>query len=277
MNAEKIPDYFVDTHCHINLIVHQEFNVHLSKQHIEDAQQIIAQAHKAHVRYIINVGTGIIDTQNCIALAQRYPELFVVAGLHPNDLTSSWHQEFAQICTLVKNAAELRIVGIGETGIDCYRSREKLPYQIDAFKAHIELALEHNLAIVVHTRQAAHETLQVLENYKNNLQKLIMHCYPYDLAIAQEIIAWGGSLGIGGPITYTNNNQLRGVVRAIDLSSLVLETDAPYLPPQHMRGKQNNPAQIPVIAQEVARIKQVPLQEVAQSTSQNARTIFGLP
>jgi len=277
MSYTDSSNYFVDTHCHLNLVVNPQFNVPLDEQQIKAAQEIITRAHQAHVQYIINIGTGIIDTKNCIALAQRYPELFVVAGLHPNDLTDSWRQEFAQISTLAKNAQKLRIVGIGETGIDCYRSREKLSYQVDAFKAHIELALEHNLAIVVHTRKAAQETLDILELYKNNLQKLVMHCYPYDLAIAKKIISWGGFLGIGGPVTYPGSTQLQEVVREIDLKHIVLETDAPYLPPQHMRGKQNDPAQLRAIAQEVAHIKDSSLEEVARVTSTNAHIIFNIP
>lgn len=269
-----ISNYFIDTHCHLNLLVNPEFNVPLREEDLESAQKYINQAQQNNVQIIINIGTGIIDTQNCIALAKRYQNLFVVAGLHPNDLTSNWQKEFAELEKLVKNKTENKIVGIGETGIDLYRTKEKLNLQIDSFKAHIELALAHDLAIIVHTRAAAQETLTVLEEYKNNLSHCIIHCYPYDIDFARTVTEFGCYLGVGGPITYPNNKQLPAVVQAISLEHIVLETDAPYLPPQHMRGQKNTPAQISVIAQEVARIKKISITVVAQQTTANAKKIF---
>ena len=269
--------YLIDTHCHLNLIINPTFNEPAQEPHLQMAATYIDQAHLAHVKKIINVGTGIIDTQNCIALAQRYPNLFVVAGLHPNDLAHDWHHDFQQIKEFAKHALQHKIVGIGETGIDCYRSTDKLQYQIDSFKAHIELALTYNLAIAIHTRKAPQETLQVLSEYKNNLKNFIIHCYPYDLDFAQTIIDWNGSFGIGGPVTYPNNTKLQEVVQAIDLKHIVLETDAPYLPPQTIRGQQNTPAQLRTIAQKVAQLKNISLEKVAHITSVNANALFNLP
>ncbi len=270
-------NYFIDTHCHLNLLINPTFGVPLSEQNLIHAQEYIQEAKQNNVEIIANVGTGIIDTQNCIALAQHYQNLFVIAGLHPNDLTDNWREDFEFIKKFVTNKSENKIVGVGETGIDRYRTSEKLAIQIDSFKAHIELALEHELAIVVHTRAAAQETLVVLEEYKKDNMCCIIHCYPYDIDFAKTVTSFGCYLGIGGPVTYPNNKQLPAVVQTIDLAYIVLETDAPYLPPQHMRGQKNTPAQIFVIAQEVARIKKVALAVVAQQTTANAEKIFKLP
>jgi TatD DNase family protein len=268
--------YLVDTHCHLNLLVNPTFNTSLTDQHLKQAAPFIEAAQQENVLKIINVGTSIIDSQNCIALAQRYSNLFVAVGLHPSDISANWHDDFKQITTWAQQAKEHAIVAIGETGLDCYRSRENLPQQLASFKAHIELALTHNLAIIVHTRAAAEETLNVLHEYKKELSRCVIHCYPYDRTFAQEALSCRCFLGIGGPITYPKNVQLQTVVQEIDLSHIVLETDAPYLPPQIIRGQKNSPMHIRTIAQAIADLKNTSLEEVASITTHNASSVFRL-
>lgn len=270
-------DYaLVDTHCHLNLIVKPTFNEPLTDEQITHAGMFVENAHRNHVHQIINIGTSIIETQNCITLAKKYRGLYAVAGIHPNDLTVDWHAEFAQLEQLVINNKS-RVVGIGETGVDKYRPGYDLQRQLDAFCAHIELALKHDLAIVVHTRTAADETLEVLQKYKNEPVRGVIHCYPYDTAWAQEALDLHYVLGIGGPLTYPKSIQLQELIQQIDLTTFVLETDAPYLPPQSIRGKQNTPAHIPEIARMVAQLKQISFEEVALATTITARTLFRLP
>lgn len=278
MNIQQPPQscYFVDSHCHLNLIVNSTFNASLTKEQIANAALFIEQAQQANVQKIINVGTSIIDCQNCITLAQEYANLFVVVGLHPSDIAADWRSEFEQIKILAARAKEYAIVGIGETGVDCHRTRENLPQQLASFRAHIELALEYDLAIVIHSRQAPEETMSVLREYKKDLKRCVLHCYAYDLDFAHEAIACKCSLGIGGPVTYPKNIQLHTVVREIDLSHIILETDAPFLPPQIIRGKQNTPAHIHTIAQAVAALKETTLEEVACTTTHNVNNIFRL-
>jgi TatD DNase family protein len=149
--------------------------------------------------------------------------------------------------------------------------------QRDAFKAQIELALEHNLALVVHSRDAYDETLKILEEYKNNSMRATMHCFSYDQAFANIVTSWGFVLGIGGPITYPKNNELRNVVLNADLKNIVLETDAPFLPPQVIRGKQNHPKEIATIAQYIAELRGETFDVIAQQTTDNALKLFNLP
>lgn len=171
---------------------------------------------------------------------------------------------------------ENKIVGIGECGMDMHYPDYNLARQRDAFKAQIELALEHNLALVIHSRDAYDETLRILEEYKNNITHAVMHCFSYDQAYADTVTAWNFFLGIGGTVTYPKNNDLRSIVQNINLKHIVLETDAPFLPPQTMRGKQNHPQFIAIIAEYIAQLRGESFDAIANQTTDNALQLFGL-
>src|SRR6266404_8926505 len=179
----------IDTHCHINMMVKNSFDTPLEKSDIPKAQVIITQAHEARVSLIINVGTRKIENQNCILLAQTFDSVFATVGIHPND-SDTWQEDVVLIKKWLHNIKENKIVGIGECGIDLHYPDYNLNRQRDAFKAQIELALEHDLALVVHSRDAYDETLRMLEEYKNNLSHAVMHCFSYDQAFATTVTDW---------------------------------------------------------------------------------------
>jgi len=265
----------IDTHCHLDLIVQPEFDVLLTAQQISAVQHIINDAANSDVSPLIMVGSSLPSSINSVACAHAYPTIFASIGLHPDDTKdSSWRDRFNELKKLLSNDAQKKIVAIGECGLDYYREHNKA-IQTDGFKAQIELALEHDLALVVHSRNAGDDTLRILEPYVPNLRATI-HCYSYDAAFATQAISWNFYLGLGGTITYPKNEALRQVAASVPLTSIVLETDAPFLPPQHMRGKPNHPAQIKVIAQFLANLRQQPLAQIAQHTTQNAKQLFKL-
>jgi TatD DNase family protein len=265
---------FVDTHCHIDVMVKKEFNVPMTADDIAHAQNIIDDSKRVRVNHIINVGTSVVESSNCIALAHAYPQAISAAiGIHPNDCSAAWKEDLKALRSLLRANLE-HVVAIGECGLDFHYPDFNIQRQKDAFKAQIELALTHQKALIVHTRDAGDETLLVLQEYKNDISAGIIHCFSEDHAFAQTVIEWGFSLGIGGTVTYPKNNILRDIVQHTDLAHIVLETDAPFLPPQTMRGKQNSPAQIPTIAQFIATLKGVSLQTVAQHTTRTAARIF---
>lgn len=276
MEQAKKELQMIDTHCHINMMIKKDFDVALQQDEIKNATTILNDAAQQNVTRIINVGTSLVESTNCIALAQTYPCLYATIGIHPNDCTSSWQQDFKELKQLMKKKEILKIVGIGETGLDRHYPDYNLKRQQDAFKAHIELSLENNVGLVVHTRDARDETLRSLEEFKGQINQGIIHCFSEDKEFAKQVIDWKFVLGIGGTITYPKNLYLRDIVSNTSLEHMVLETDAPFLPPQIIRGKQNNPAQIKTIAEYIAHLKETTLEEVAQKTTKNAFRIFNL-
>lgn len=264
----------IDTHCHINVIVKESFDTPLNDSELNAADHIIQAAMQAKVTTIINVATSLIESKNCILLAQRFPSVYATVGIHPNDLGTDWKKQLRQIQMLINNKEHNKIVGIGECGLDMHYEQYDLQQQIDAFRMQIELALAHNLALVVHTRDARDETLRVLQEYKGQIKRGIIHCFSEDLSFAQTVIEWDFAIGIGGTITYPKNEKLRIVGRDVPLSAIVLETDAPFLPPQSMRGKKNMPEYMVQTAHYLATLRQTSFEEVAAVTTKRAKEIF---
>lgn len=265
----------IDTHCHINMMIKKDFDVPLQPSDLPLARTIIQQANKENVSVIINVGTRKIENSNCILLAQQFDTVFATVGIHPND-SDEWQEDFALLQKWVQKKEANKIVGVGECGMDMHYPDYNLSHQRDAFKAQIELALEHDLALIVHSRDAYDETLRILEEYKNNITRAVMHCFSYDQAYADTVTDWNFVLGIGGTVTYPKNNDLRSIVQNIDLKHIVLETDAPFLPPQTMRGKQNHPQYIVTIAEYIAQLRGESFDVIAQQTTLNAVALFNL-
>jgi TatD DNase family protein len=266
----------IDTHCHINMMVKKTFDTPLQNTDFILAKTIVDEAQEKNVSVIINVGTREIENHNCILLAQKFDAIYATVGIHPND-SDEWQHDIQKMKQWLTNKNASKIVGIGECGIDKHYPDYNLAKQRDAFKAQIELALEHDLTLIVHSRDAYDETLKILEEYKNQIKRATMHCFAYDQTFAAIVIEWGFVLGIGGTITYPKNDELRSVVQRIDIKHVVLETDAPFLPVQAMRGKQNHPQYIADIAEYIATLRGETFEYVAQETTKNALALFRLP
>lgn len=272
----------IDTHCQLNLMVKKDFNRSLTDAEISATKIIIDEAKTANVSTIVTIGSSPSESENCVRLAATYTNVYATIGLHPNDCTSTWRTELAEIKKLFSIPGAEKIVGIGEIGLDYYWPGFDKQQQKDLFNAQIELALEKDLPFVLHARDAHEDLLTELLRYKKDFAALsrptgVMHCFSYSAEFAQECIQLGLMLGIGGIITYPKNNVLREVVAALDLKNIVLETDAPFLPPQSIRGKPNHPAQIATIAHFLAGLRGIPFEELATQTTANACRLFRLP
>lgn len=268
--------FLIDTHCHINMMVKKTFDSPLTQENLNEARAIVQQADEHNVKVIINVGTSLVESRNCVVLAQENSAVFAAIGIHPNDLTSTWSADLKELATLLINKQGNKIVAIGECGLDRHYPDYNIQRQKDAFKAQIELALEHNLGLIVHTRDAYDETLRSLEEFKGQITRGVIHCFSEDQAFADTVIAWNFAIGLGGTLTYPKNNALRDIAKTVPLDSIILETDAPFLPVQNMRGKQNHPLYIEVIAQYLAELRAESVEEVASATSATALRIFGI-
>lgn len=253
---------FIDTHSHIYL-----------PQFDEDRALAVLRAEESKVNKIIlpNIDSGSVNANK--ALAQRYPETcFSLMGLHPTHVKENYREELE----VVYSELDTKFYkGVGEIGIDLYWDKTHIEAQKDAFQKQIEYALKKELPFVIHSRDSFDEVIEVLENINQSDYKGIFHAFSGDSKQAQKVIDMGFLIGIGGVLTF-KNSKLPEVVAQIDLNHIVLETDSPYLAPTPHRGKRNESSYIPLIAQKIADIKSINLQEVADVTSLNAINLFGL-
>ncbi|MGE0207454.1 MAG: TatD family hydrolase [Candidatus Babeliales bacterium] len=267
----------IDTHCHINIMIKKDFDVPLKPDDFTGAATIVKQAAHEHVNRIINVGTSVIESLNCIALARTFQDCYAAIGIHPNDLTKGWQKDMAALQKLLVDKERNKIIAIGEIGFDKHYPDFSIQQQKDAFKAQVELALTHNLPIIIHTRDAVQETVYALEEYKKEKNfRGVIHCFSEDQQFADYVIDIGFYVGIGGTLTYPKNEALREIFKKIKLEHIVLETDAPFLPPQIIRGKRNHPQYIKAIAEFLAELRATDFETIAQQTTTNAQKLFSI-
>lgn len=264
---------FVDTHCHLNMMTRKQPDTWLQENDFVAIQKVVEESKAKGVGKIVTVGTSLNETMNSVDIAKRFDGVFATAGIHPCDATEDWKQDFKTIKALVQGKQKNKIVGVGETGLDFYHKPFYKDRQLDVFKAHIELSIEYQLPLVIHMRDSCDEVLKTLEPYKDEITG-VMHCFLQEKSIADTVVSWGMYVGIGAPITYPKNDDLRALVKDLSIDQLVLETDAPFLPPQEFRGKMNYPYYIPLFAQMIADIKGISSEELAIITTRNAETLF---
>lgn len=271
----------IDTHCHMNIMVRNFENKEpfqpFNSQEIEQMKKFISDAQAQDVTQIINVGTNYTESFACVEIAKTFSNCFATIGLHPNDATDTWQNDMLNFKGLLLNKKENKIIGIGECGIDKHYPNYNLQQQEAVFHAQIQLAIENNLAIVVHSRDADQETYNVLAQYhgEKNFRGTI-HCFSSNEAYAQKYIDLGFVLGFGGTVTYPKNETLRNVAKMIPLEKIILETDAPFLSPQSVRGTKNNPANIRIIAEYIAQLRKENFEIITNTITTTTKNLFGI-
>ncbi len=251
---------FTDTHTHLYL---EEFD--------QDRREVIEKATGAGVRYMMlpNIDSTSISTM--LALADEFPaNCFPMMGLHPTSVKENFREELAIVENQLQNR---RFYGIGECGIDLYWDKTFAKEQEVVFRHHIELALSYNLPLIVHIRESFNEVIRILRDANKPDLRGIFHCFSGRPEQAKQAAGLGFSLGLGGVITF-KNNKMQETLKHVGMEHLVLETDAPFLAPMPYRGKRNDPSYIPLIAEKVAEIKGISVEEVARATTENARKLF---
>ncbi|CAN5715657.1 TatD family hydrolase [soil metagenome] len=251
----------IDSHCHLYV---QEFE--------EDLPLVMQRAMDAGVQKFYLPAIDSSTTRAMLKLEAAYPGVCIcMAGLHP----CSVKDDFEAALNLVKQQLnERKFAAIGEIGLDFYWDKTHLQQQYDAFHMQIELAIANQLPVVIHTRDAMKETLEVVSNYKGKI-KGIFHCFGGTIEEANQVIELGFLMGIGGVVTYKNAG-LAETIRHIDLKHIVLETDAPYLTPVPFRGKRNESSYLKYIQEKIAQAKNTSLEEVEAATTANALNLFAL-
>jgi TatD DNase family protein len=251
----------IDTHCHLDF---PPFD--------PDRDLVIQRAKEEGISYFINIGATLESSAAGCALAQKYPQIYASVGVHPHDADSFNCQAEARLRQL---ASEKKVVAIGETGLDYYRNLSSQDNQKRVFIKQMELAKDLKLPLVIHSRQAEKDVMQIL---KSALPlRAVVHCFSGDENFLKECLDCGFFISYTCNITYKKAQGLRDMVRLTPLDKLMLETDAPYLSPEGFRGKRNEPLQIKLLANEVGRIKGIGFAEIAEKTTQNAKDFFKLP
>lgn len=268
---------FIDTHLHFD-----------DERFQGDLDEVIQRALKEGVGLFISAGTDLSSTRNAIGLAEKFPAIYATAGVHPHSASSVRADSTPPLDACVQPSPGIlqqirelsfhpRVVAIGEVGLDFHYNFSPPDLQREAFRSCIALAIERDLPLVVHSREAGEETVRTLQESGKGKISGVLHAFSEDLRLAKAVIDLGFYLGITGIVTFKNAETLRKVVREVPLEKILLETDAPYLAPQPHRGKRNEPSYLPEVARRVADLKGVSLPEVEEVTSRNASTLFRIP
>ena len=253
---------FVDTHVHLN-----------ADQYDEDLQEVIDRALENNVTKMIVIGFDRKTIERAITLAEQYDFIYAVVGWHPVDAIDCTEEDLRWIEEL---AAHGKVVGIGETGLDYHWDKSPRDIQQEVFRKQIRLAKKVKLPIIIHNREATEDVLRILKEEGAEEVGGVMHCFGGSVETARESIAMNFMISLGGPVTFKNAKKPKEVAEAISLDHLLIETDAPYLAPHPYRGKRNEPSYVPLVAEEIARLKGISIEEVAAATTKNAEQFFKL-
>ena len=255
-----------DSHSHYN---DDKFNM--------DREEIIKETLLNGVSNFIVAGYNIESSKKAIEIAKSYDEIYAIVGISPNDLENVETKDDIDKCiNEIKNIAkDKKVVAIGEIGLDYYWNKENKELQKDMFIKQIEIANELDLPIVIHTREATIDTIEILKE-KNVNKKGIFHCCPLNKELIKEALKLDFYISLSGVITFKNVKNVEDIINMIPEDRLLIETDSPYLSPEPVRGKRNNSMNVKYVAEKIANIKNKTLEEVANITNKNAKMIFNI-
>ena len=252
-------NYFIDTHSHIDMIDDM------------DIDTIISEADKENVRKIIIPTINEDNFEHVLEICNKYNNVYCLIGIFPNEVKTWTDKTADNIRNIVKN--NNKVVGIGEIGLDYYWDTSYIELQKEIFIKQIKLANELNLPIAVHDREAHKDTFDILNEYNKN-SDVLLHCFSGSVEFSRECIKKGYYLALGGVVTFKNAKKMKDVAIDMPLDKLMLETDAPYLTPVPYRGKTNYPKYIPLIAKEIANLKNVDVNLIMAESTKNAEKVF---
>lgn len=255
----------IDTHAHYD-----------SDSFAEDRDLLLASMQENGIGLIVNSCASVDDLQDTIDLMNKYDFVYGAVGVHPDDADKMTAETLEEIRRLSHHE---KTVAIGEIGLDYYWHKEKEEHLVQQkmFRAQMDIAREEKLPFIIHSREAAEDTLNIVKEYMaGGMYGGIIHCFSYGKEIAREYLSRGLYLGIGGVVTFKNAKKLKEVVAYAPLEQLVLETDCPYLAPEPYRGKRNSSLYLPNVAAAIAEIKGISVEEVIAQTEENARNLLGL-
>ena len=237
----------------------------------EDRDVLLSSMRENGIEYIVNVGANLKSTAASIALAQKYPFIYAAAGVHPSDTGELDEERFLW---LKEQSRFEKVVAVGEIGLDYYWDSVAREVQKFWFKRQLDLAREIKKPVIIHSRDAAKDTFDIMT--AKNAEEIggVVHCYSYSPEMALDYVKMGFYIGIGGVVTFQNGKKMKEVVEAVPMEHILLETDSPYLSPEPNRGKRNTSLNLPYVAQKIAEIKGISYDEVVAVTAENAKKMY---
>lgn len=252
---------FIDSHCHLDKLDYE-------KNH-HDIADVITKAKANGVSHFLNVCVTLDEFPPMLEAIVPFPEIFASCGVHPLDLKGA-----VDSARLRELASHPRVVAIGETGLDYYYSKDTVALQHASFRTHIQVAKDLQKPLIIHTRDAREDTINILREEHAELCGGVLHCFTETLEMAEAAMDLGFYISISGIVTFKQAKELKDVVHALPLERLLIETDSPYLAPVPFRGKENQPAYVKHVAEYIAQLKGISVEEVAQQTSKNFFSLF---
>ncbi len=252
---------FVDSHCHLDF-----------PELRDDLTRVLDAMRDNDVTHALCIAVEMDAWPTVHAIARAHPNLYATVGVHPDYVDTAEPTE----AVLVAHAAQDKIVAIGETGLDYYRETGDLGWQRERFRTHIRAARTAGRPLVIHTRAAAADTLAIMREERAGDVGGVMHCFTETWAFAEQALELGFHVSFSGIVTFKNAGELKDVARRVPLDRMLIETDSPYLAPVPHRGKRNQPAWVRHVAEEIARLRELPLETIADATSANFFRLFGI-
>lgn len=257
------PPLLVDSHAHLEL-----------EPLVADVEAVVERASAAGVAYVVTVGIDLADAKSALALADRFERVFACVGFHPHNAKEADEEALLKIETVARHP---KVVGYGEIGLDFFRNHSPRDRQVEVFARQLVLAQKLAKPVVIHLRDAYRQGLDMLEEASPFPAGGIIHCFSGTEADAGRALDLGFHISIPGTVTYKKNDLLRSVVASLPEGRLLLETDCPFLAPEPLRGKDNEPAYIVHTARRVAEVRGVSFEDICRTTTKNAVRVFGLP
>lgn len=239
----------------------------------EDREELLIHMRERGIEYIVNVGASIASTAKTLELTEQYPFVYGAAGVHPSETAELTLKDMEWIREIANRE---KIVAIGEIGLDYYWPEPDREVQKKWFKEQLRLAEETGLPVIIHSRDAAADTLEILKEWDVHKTKGVIHCFSYTWEIAREYMNMDYYFGIGGVLTFKNAKKLKEAVMHIPMEKILLETDCPYLAPEPYRGKRNQSEYIFYVAEQLAELKNLSREEVLEITAENAKRFYGI-
>lgn len=248
-----------------------------SHAHIDDSRfdsdrlETIERARENGVTGIINIGADMASSARSVALAQAHKGIYAAVGIHPHDAKAAVDADYDQMAQWV--GSEAKVVAIGEIGLDYYYDLSPRDVQQDVFIRHIDLARQLGKPIIIHDRDAHGDVMNIIKKEAKGIIG-IFHCYSGSLEMAKEVLKLGFYVSFAGPVTFAKSTKLKEIAAAVPLERLLVETDSPYLTPHPHRGRRNEPAHVRLVAEEIARLRSLSLEAVAEATTNNVKQLF---